>query len=117
MLRYYAEVSEVSSDFRDATAQTKFGAYMRPRPIKIHKPTLVRSAICTFHNKTMGKRESMISEMMEMIAWDMMILCSCASVKHVPGVCLFHARAIGLHWKIQTKVRMMLLTIRAIMVP
>lgn len=77
---------------------------------------LVRSSICTFHKRIIGKRASIKSDMIEMRAWDMIILCSSASVKHIPGVCVSHARATELHWIVYSKVRMRLLIIRTIVV-
>lgn len=70
---------------------------MRPRLIRMHKPPLMRISIWTFHNRTMGKSARAKSDMIDMMAWEMMILSNCASVKHVAGVRLFHAPAIGLH--------------------
>ena len=59
----------------------------------------------------------MKSDMIEIRAWAMIISSNWALVKQVPGVSLFHALAIGLHWKIHSKVRTTLLTTRAIMAP
>ena len=93
------------------------GAYMRPRPINPHKPALTRSAICTFQRRTMGKRASRKSEIIEIKACEMMILDSCALVKHFLGICVLHELEIGLHWNIHNRVRMILLIIRQTIVP
>ena len=59
----------------------------------------------------------MKSEMIEIKAWDIMILCNWAFVKQVPDFCLSHALDTGLHCKIHRRVKTIFVTTRTIMAP
>lgn len=61
----------------------------------------------------MGKAERKKSEMIEIIAWEMMILSSWPLEKQCPGIFGFHALSrCGVHCKIQHRLRTTLLTAR-----
>ena len=62
------------------------GTNMRPRLIKTQRPAFTRIAMWTFHNKRIRKSARTTSEMMEMMAWEIMIRCNCASAKHLAGI-------------------------------
>lgn len=91
--------------------------HKRPRLMRKHRPALIRNSIWTFQKITMGNNARTKSDMMEMMACEMMILWSWASVKHFAGLILSQEPAIGLHWNIHSRVRTTFVTIKKAIAP
>lgn len=88
---------------------------MTPRPIRAQRPSLLRKLICTLRRIRIGKAERKKSEMMDMMAWEMMIRSSWPFEKHLPADLSFHALSrCGVHCRIHRRLKMMLLTTKMI---
>lgn len=72
-------------------------AVIKPMLISAQRPALTLGEIWTFHKMKTGNIASIKSEIIDIKAWAIMILCSSPSLKQCPWMKEFQAAARGRH--------------------